>query len=226
MPRRRWASCERRWRAYADSFRCSARAARASSTLTAPIDGVVVDLHATLGETATPDQAVFIVTDPTKVWVRGNVPELELARVRGTAPRSSACTPFPTSRCRARSPTSRPRSTNARARCPSGSRSRRPTRAAQRALRQHRAARRQPADERVLVVPVDAIATIDGTDGRLRGGDEPNSFEPQPVALGRRAGGLYRGALGPRARGPRRVSGAFTLKSALESGELSEGHAH
>ena len=50
--------------------------------LTAPIDGVVVAVHGTLGETATPDQPAFIVTDPTKVWVRGNVPELELARVQ------------------------------------------------------------------------------------------------------------------------------------------------
>ncbi|MCB9610654.1 MAG: efflux RND transporter periplasmic adaptor subunit, partial [Polyangiaceae bacterium] len=50
--------------------------------LTAPIEGVVVAVHGTLGETATPDRAAFVITDPTKVWVRGSVPELELARVQ------------------------------------------------------------------------------------------------------------------------------------------------
>jgi cobalt-zinc-cadmium efflux system membrane fusion protein len=54
-------------------------------TLKAPIDGVIVDIHATLGETATPEEPAFIITDPTKVSVRGNVPELELARVAAGA---------------------------------------------------------------------------------------------------------------------------------------------
>ncbi len=51
-------------------------------TLSAPIDGVVVAVHATLGETLSPEEPAFIITDPTKVWVRGNVPELELAQLR------------------------------------------------------------------------------------------------------------------------------------------------
>ncbi len=35
-------------------------------SLTSPIDGVVVALHGTLGETATPDQPAFIITDPNE----------------------------------------------------------------------------------------------------------------------------------------------------------------
>ncbi|HTV22748.1 MAG TPA: efflux RND transporter periplasmic adaptor subunit, partial [Polyangiaceae bacterium] len=50
--------------------------------LSAPLDGVVVMVHGTIGETASSDAPVFIVTDPTKVWVSGNVPELELSRVQ------------------------------------------------------------------------------------------------------------------------------------------------
>jgi cobalt-zinc-cadmium efflux system membrane fusion protein len=46
------------------------------------------------------------------------------------------------------------------------------------------------ADERPLVVPVEAIATLDGQTVVFLVGHEPNSFEVQPVALGRRAGGL------------------------------------
>lgn len=53
--------------------------------LIAPIDGADGRPHATLGETAGADEAVFTITDPTKVWVRGNVPEeLELCPRGGT----------------------------------------------------------------------------------------------------------------------------------------------
>src|SRR5690606_17899295 len=51
-------------------------------TLTSPIDGVVVAVHGTLGETAAPEEPTFVVTDPTKVWVRGNVPELDIATIQ------------------------------------------------------------------------------------------------------------------------------------------------
>ena len=57
-------------------------------------------------------------------------------------------------------------------------------------------------------------------------GDEPGSFKAQPVRLGRRAGGLYEVRDGLAEGVAVALSGAFTLKSVLKSGELSEGHAH
>ena len=46
--------------------------------LTSPIDGVVVaGSRNARGDRDARPTGVFIVTDPTKVWVRGNVPELE-----------------------------------------------------------------------------------------------------------------------------------------------------
>jgi membrane fusion protein, heavy metal efflux system len=82
------------------------------------------------------------------------------------------------------------------------------------------------ADERVLVVPVDAVATLEGQTVVFVPADEPDRFRPQPVALGRRVGGFFelRSGLEPGAR--LALSGAFTLKSALEGSALSEGHAH
>jgi cobalt-zinc-cadmium efflux system membrane fusion protein len=76
------------------------------------------------------------------------------------------------------------------------------------------------------VVPVDAVATLDGQTVVFVSADEPNSFKPQPVALGRRGGAFFevRAGLEPGAR--LAISGGFTLKSALRSGELSEGHEH
>jgi multidrug efflux pump subunit AcrA (membrane-fusion protein) len=57
-------------------------------------------------------------------------------------------------------------------------------------------------------------------------GPKPNTFRPQPVALGRRAGGHFEVRSGLKEGQILAVSGAFTLKSALRSSELSEGHEH
>jgi len=81
-------------------------------------------------------------------------------------------------------------------------------------------------DERVLVVPIDAVAAIDGHQVVFVPGDEPGSFRPQTVRLGRRAAGLYEVRDGLTEGASLAVSGSFTLKSVLKSGELSEGHAH
>lgn len=194
--------------------------------LTSPIDGVVVAVHGTLGETATPDQPAFIVTDPTKVWVRGNVPELELARVQVGSAAVVRLHAFPelampgTITYVAPALDERSRSLPIRV----------TLRAPDARLRSGLFGSIElvggAADERVLVVPADAVATLDGHTVVFVPSDEPNTFRPQPVALGRRAGGFFEVRSGLQEAAPLAVSGAFTLKSALRSGELSEGHAH
>ena len=194
--------------------------------LTSPIDGVVVAVHGTLGETATPDQPAFIVTDPTKVWVRGNVPELELARVQvgsGAVVRLHA---FPdaampgTITYVAPALDERTRSLPVRVTLQA------PDARLRSGLFGSIELVGGSADERVLVVPADAVATLDGQTVVFVPADEPNSFRPQPVALGRRAGGFFEVRSGLEEGARLCVSGAFTLKSALRSGELSEGHEH
>lgn len=81
-------------------------------------------------------------------------------------------------------------------------------------------------DERVLVVPTEAVATLDGQTVVFKPADEPNAFEPNPVRLGRRGGAFYEVLQGVSEGQPIVLSGSFTLKSALESAELSDGHAH
>lgn len=195
-------------------------------SLTSPIDGVVVAVHATLGETAAPDQPAFIVTDPTKVWVRGNVPELELGRVQPGSAAVVRLHAFPdlampgTITYVAPALDERSRSLPVRVTL------QRPDERLRSGLFGSIELVGGAADERVLVVPADAVATLDGQTVVFVPADEPNSFRPQPVSLGRRAGGFFevRSGLDEGARVA--VSGAFTLKSALRSGELSEGHEH
>lgn len=195
-------------------------------TLIAPIDGVVVAVHATLGETARPDEPAFIITDPTKVWVRGNVPELELSRVQAGSAAIVRLHAFPdvampgTITYVAPALDERTRSLPVRVTLET------PDPRLRSGLFGSIELVGGDAGERVLVVPADAVATLDGQTVVFVPADEPNSFRPQPVALGRRAGSFLEVRSGLEEGARFAVSGAFTLKSALRSGELSEGHEH
>ncbi len=194
--------------------------------LISPIKGVVVDLHATLGETAGVDLPVFTITDPTKVWIRGSVPELEIDRVKvntaavvrlhaypDLALAGTVTYIAPSLDAKTRSLPIRVTLETADPRLRSGLFG---------SIELVGGAR----DERVLVVPIDAVAAIDGHQVVFVPGDEPGSFRPQTVRLGRRAAGLYEVRDGLTEGASLAVSGSFTLKSVLKSGELSEGHAH
>lgn len=192
--------------------------------LISPIDGVVVDLHATLGETASADEAVFTITDPTKMWVRGNVPELEIERVKVNTAAVVRLHAYPDLRLdgtvtyiapsldeKTRSLPIRVMLETADLRLRSGLFG---------SIELLGGAR----DERVLVVPIDAVATIDGQQVVFVPADEPGTFRAQVIRLGRRAGGLYEVRDGLSDGATLAMSGAFTLKSVLKSGELAEGH--
>lgn len=195
-------------------------------TLSSPIDGVVVDVHATLGETASPDQPAFIVTDPNKVWVRGNVPELEIERVQSGGAALVRLHAFPELKLRGSVSYVAPALDEKTRSLPITVTLAAPDPRLKSGLFGSIELVGGRADERVLVVPVDAVATLAGQTVVFVPADEPDRFRPQPVALGRRSGGFFelRSGLEPGAR--LALSGAFTLKSALESSELSEGHAH
>lgn len=194
--------------------------------LVSPIKGVVVDLHATLGETAGVDEPVFTITDPTKMWIRGSVPELEIERVKVDTAAIVRLHAYPdlalagTVTYVAPSLDERTRSLPLRVTLEA------PDPRLRSGLYGSIELVGGTRDERVLVVPVDAVASIDGQQVVFVPGDEPSSFRPQPVRLGRRAAGFYEVRDGLAEGAALAVSGSFTLKSVLKSGELSEGHAH
>lgn len=192
-------------------------------TLTSPIDGVVVAVHGTLGETVTPDQPAFIVTDPTKVWVRGNVPELELSHIQSGFAAIVRLHAFPdlampgTITYVAPALDERTRSLPVRVSLQA------PDARLRSGLFGSIELVGGSADERVLVVPADAVTTLDGQTVVFMAADQPDTFRPQPIALGRRAGGFFEVRSGL-AEGTRiAISGAFTLKSIMRSSELAEG---
>ncbi|MBS2022085.1 MAG: efflux RND transporter periplasmic adaptor subunit [Deltaproteobacteria bacterium] len=191
-------------------------------SLVSSINGVVVAVHGTLGETATPEQPMFTVTDPSKVWVRGNVPELELSKVQVGNAALVRLHAFPdtsmpgTITYVAPALDERSRSLPIRVTLDA------PDPRLRSGLFGSIELLGGTANGRVLVVPADAVATLDGQSVVFVPADEPNTFRPQPVQLGRRAGAVFevRSGLADGARIA--SSGAFTLKSVLRSGELTE----
>jgi cobalt-zinc-cadmium efflux system membrane fusion protein len=173
-----------------------------------------------------PEQPVFIVTDPTKVWVRGNVPELEIARVQSGSAALVRLHAFPdlsmpgTITYVAPALDERTRSLPIRVSLQA------PDARLRSGLFGSIELLGGSADERVVVVPADSVAQLDGQNVVFVPADEPNTFRPQPVALGRHTGGNFEVRSGLLEGASFALSGAFTLKSALRSGELSEGHEH
>lgn len=193
-------------------------------TLSAPIDGVVVMVHGTIGETATPNEPVFIVTDPTRVWVRGNVPELELSRVQVGSAAIVRLHAFPELAMRGTVSYVAPALDEASQSLPIRVTLEAPDARLKSGLFGSIELVGGAADERVLVVPADAVATLEGQSVVFVPAGEPGTFRARPVALGRRAGGFFEVRSGLEEGAPLAVSGAFTLKSALSSGQLSAGH--
>lgn len=190
--------------------------------LFSPIDGVVVEIRAALGATAAPDEAAFVVTDPTKVWVRGNVPELELSKVQvggGALVRLHA---FPTLALAGTVTYVAPALDESTRSLPIRVTLDAPDSRLRSGLFGSIELLGGARDERVLVVPVDAVTTLDGQDAVFTPGEAPNTFRSRPVELGRRAGSLLEVRKGL-SEGDVIVAGnAFTLKSVLKSAELSE----
>jgi cobalt-zinc-cadmium efflux system membrane fusion protein len=194
--------------------------------LTSSIDGVVVMVHGTIGETASPDEPVFIVTDPSRVWVRGNVPELELARVQAGSAALVRLHAFPELALAGSVTYVAPALDEQTRSLPIRVALAAPDARLKSGLFGSIELVGGAADERVLVVPVDAVATIEGQTVVFVPGNEPHAFRAQPVALGRRAGAFFELRAGLDEGAALAVSGAFTLKSAFEGRELSEGHSH
>jgi len=59
-----------------------------SVQLSAPLDGIITEVHASLGEHVPAGGAVFTILDPSVVWLRGRVPESEMLLL-GDSPTAS-----------------------------------------------------------------------------------------------------------------------------------------
>jgi membrane fusion protein, heavy metal efflux system len=56
--------------------------ATSAAMVSAPLAGVVLEVHAAPGEVITPDRELFIIADLTRVWVQGDVYQKDIAKIR------------------------------------------------------------------------------------------------------------------------------------------------
>ena len=191
--------------------------------LEAPIAGVVVQVHATPGETASPDQAALTIADPDAISAYGQVPELAIPRVRQGMATLFRPHAFPdmalpgTVQYLAPAVDPDTRSLSIRV-----------------TLEETNPGLRSGmfgtlellGDDRLtLALPVNAVVTLNGTSSVFVPGDAEGEFRPVPIRIGRRAGSFYELLEGLEENAPVVISGAFTLKSAMSTDELAE-HEH
>lgn len=187
--------------------------------LTSPTDGVVVAMHATLGENAGIERPAFEVTDASRVWVRGSVPELDLAQVQPGMSAIVRLHAFPEEVFSGRVTYVAPAlDEESRALPVRVTLDRLDPRLRSGLYGSVELTGR--SDERPVTVPVDAVATLDGRTVVFVPGDGGTSFRPEDVQLGRRSGGYLEVLAGVSEGAAIATSGAFTLKSVLRSEEL------
>jgi cobalt-zinc-cadmium efflux system membrane fusion protein len=191
----------------------------------APFDGVVLERHAAVGELAHSDEALFLVGDLSTVWVVGRVYEQEGAAARTGVPARLTLDAYAGASWAATVTYG-------------ASRLDPETRTVEIRIDLPNDGRLRPGLFGTLWLPPAGIdpeqavlALPEGAIQRIRERDvafvevSPNRFEPHPLRLGARGGGLIE-VLDGVAEGERvAVTGSFVLKSELLKGEVG-GHDH
>jgi cobalt-zinc-cadmium efflux system membrane fusion protein len=191
-------------------------------SLVSPIDGVITSIHATAGEIASPEQTVFAITNESRIWVRGNVPELEINRVLPNSEVRVRFHAFPEATFKGVISYIEPSLDSQTRSLPIWVSLERPEPRLRSGLFGNIELLGSRPDEHVLAVPTEAIANLDGQPIVFVYEKSANLFRSQPVTLGRRAGNFIEVRSGLRKGAPIALSGTFTLKSILKHKELME----
>lgn len=142
------------------------------------------------------------MTDPTRVWVRGNVPELEIARVTLGSAAIVRLHAFPDLALPGTIVYVAPALDEGSRSLPIRVSLTRPDARLRSGLFGSVEMVGGAADKRVLVVPIDAVAMVEGQTTVFVPADEANTFRPQAVARSR-AGGFCTRSAAASPRGPR-----------------------
>ena len=199
-----------------------------TTTIRSPLDGTVIERHATTGEVVSDGSSLFVVSDLSRVWVVGRVYEQDVAAARIGAPAVVSLPAYPGKVWEGEvsyvSHTLDPhtRTLDVRVELDNADRTLRPGLFGRISLGPD-----ADSAEQVTVIPQSAVQRIDGQTMVFVATDEPGVFRPAFVTLGTRARGKVEVRDGVAKGEQVVVSGAFTLKSELLAGQISEGeHQH
>jgi cobalt-zinc-cadmium efflux system membrane fusion protein len=198
----------------------------ATVTVRAPIDGEVVERHATVGEVVDPEEAIFVVADLSKVAIDGRVYEKDVATAASGAPARLTLQAYPGKQWDGTldyvSPRldEKTRTVTVRMTLDNVDKSLKPGLFGLLTLLAKSDA------PPLALVPVDALQRMKDGDALFVPGDAEGEFKLVPVAAGTKKNGQVEILSGLAPGDAIVVAGAFVLKSELLRGELGEGHAH
>lgn len=197
----------------------------ASVAIRSPLDGVIIDRHATPGEVTSGDQPLFVVADVSAVWVVGRVYEQDVAAARPDAPATVTLQAYPGRSWSGRIGyvaavlDERTRTLPIRVELANPTGELRPGLFGRIALI-------APDAARAAAVPEAALVRFGDQDTVFVPAGEPGAFRAVPVTVGARAHGLAEIRSGIAVGASVVTGGAFILKSELLRGELSHEHGH
>jgi cobalt-zinc-cadmium efflux system membrane fusion protein len=204
------------------------KGAGSTTTIRSPLNGIVIERHATAGEVVSEGSSLFMVSDLSRVWIVGRVYEQDVAAARVRAPALVSLQAYPGKSwpgevsyvSHTLDPHTRTLDIRVELDNPDGT------------LRPGLFGRISMSPEgdlaeQVSVIPVSAVQRVAGQTLVFVATDEPGVFRSTFVTLGARARGKAEVRDGLVEGDQVVVSGAFTLKSELLRGQLSEGdHQH
>ena len=195
-------------------------------TLTSPLKGRILERHATRGEHITTRDTLLVVADLSRVWVMGQVYEQQIARVKQGMPVTLTFASYPGRSWQGKIDFVEMHLNESTHTLPV----RVELENAEGLLRPGlfgslRLLTDTNNDARVLI-PRDAVQTMDGERVVFVPGHEPGAFERLPITTGATSGDLIEVIDGLEAGQEVVVEGAFILKSELLRGSLGHGHAH
>lgn len=197
-----------------------------SLVVKSPIDGEVVERHATVGEVVDPEEPLFVVADLSMVAVEGHVYEKDVAGVQNGAGARLTLQAYPGQTWEGTldyvSPhlDEKTRTTSVRMSLDNKERKLKPG-----LFGTITVLGKDDAPARAIL-PVSAVQRTKDGDVVFVPGDEEGEFKAVPVAIGAKRDGQAEVVSGLAPGDAVVVSGAFVLKSELMKSELGEGHAH
>ncbi len=204
------------------------KGAGSTTTIRSPLGGTVIERHATAGEVISEGSSLFMVSDLSRVWVVGRVYEQDVAAARIGAPAVVTLQAYPSKDWQGEvsyvshtlDPHSRTLAIRVELDNPDGTL--RPGLFGKISLSPDGGGAR-----RVAVISKSAVQRVDGQALLFVATGEPGVFRPTVVTLGAESQGKVEVRDGVIEGDEVVVSGAFTLKSELLRGRLSEGdHEH
>lgn len=198
------------------------RGAGTEVRLVAPLPGIVTERHAVVGEVIDAGATLFSITDPTRLWVVGFVPELDLGIAREGAPTTLRVAAFPGARWSGRVDFVAPALDTVTRTLEIHAVLDAPDPRLRAGLFGQLEVAEGTVGETSIVIPTSALARIGGEDVVFVPAEEERTFRSLPVRLGRRDGDVVEVLEGLDERADLVTHGAFTLRSELSRGELAE----